>query len=403
MKKSEVFDYLVISKLSLEKAFSSVKRKQIENSVEKLINTKGTYENKLFDLYSRYSEEEDNKIKENLRKRILEAIPNDYDIKSDDIFYSASSPVVKIRELENLEKECLKHLEQELDINEIDDFYSYIEGREYVRLLDKIACLYLDINKKEEYMKICERILSLNPNDSLSILDSLSLMYFNKKEYAKIQNLYKEHNFNLILKALNYVIKFQEEKDVVEEMKDLLKRNHYLVYYFTNYLDVRQKALDRLPYFNTFPYGSLQEAMLAFLDIEDILEDEALEIFMKSFLSYKGDEIFDFLSNDEINAMCIIVSESNRDDKDPTKEKIFKIFEEQHKNAVLQNNHYIPNNDREYLEKMIDTMVEKHLLDVDGVRVSLSLGGMMHMYTIMHKNDEDLEEESPNDEDIFIS
>ena len=401
MKKSEIFDYLVIKELDLETAFSNVKRKQIEIKIEKLINKKGTYEYNLLELYTLYSEEEDESIKKDLRDRILKLIPNDYDIKSDIIFYSMSSPVVKIRELEELEKECLEHVKKELDIEEIDNFYSFIEGREYVRLLDKIACLYLDLNKKEEYIKICEKILELNPTDSLSILDSLSLMYFNKKEYSKIQSLYSKHEFNLILKSLNYVINFHEGKDVKNDILDLLKRNHYLVYYFSNYLDIRQKALDRLPHFNTFPYGSLQETMLALIDIEDILDNEALELYMKAFLSYKGREIFDFLSEDEINAMCIIVSESNREEQDPTKEKIYKVFEEQHKKALLEERKYIPNNDRKYLENMLDVMVEKHLIEIDGVRVSLSLGGMMHMYTLMKKDDDYEEENFDEDESLY--
>ena len=403
MKKSEVFDYLVIKELDLEPSFSNVKRKQIENKIDKLINKKGTNEYKLFELYTLYSEEEDENIKKELRERILKIIPNDYDIKSDVIFYSLSSPVVKIRELEKLEKECFENLKKELDIEEIENYYSYIEGREYVRLLDKIACLYLDLNKKDEYMKICERILDLNPTDSLSILDSLSLMYFNNKEYSKIQSLYTKHEFNLILKSLNYVINFHDGKDVKKDILDLLKRNHYLVYYFSNYLDIRQKALDRLPHFNTFPYGSLQETMLALIDIEDILDNEALELYMKAFLSYKGREIFDFLSEDEINAMYIIVSESNREEQDPTKEKVYKIFEEQHKKALLEERKYIPNNSRDYLEKMLDKMVEKHLIEINGVRVSLSLGGMMHMYTLMKQNENDDEEEVFEEEDSLIS
>ena len=53
---------------------------------------------------------------------------------------------------------------------------------------------------------------------------------------------------------------------------------------------------------------------------------------------------------------------------------------------------------------MLDTMLEKFLIEIDGVRVSLSLGGMMHMYTIMKFNQKDEEEEIPSeDEDIMIS
>ena len=97
MKKSEVFNYLVIKELDLEKTFSNVKRKQIENKVEKLMYKEGTYENKLFELYVNLYEEEDETIRKDLRERILKLIPDDYDIKSDIVFYSNSSPVVKIR------------------------------------------------------------------------------------------------------------------------------------------------------------------------------------------------------------------------------------------------------------------------------------------------------------------
>ena len=131
------------------------------------------------------------------------------------------------------------------------------------------------------------------------------------------------------------------------------------------------------------------------------LDNEALELYMKAFLSYKGREIFDFLSEDEINAMCIIVSESNREEQDPTKEKIYKVFEEQHKKALLEERKYIPNNDRKYLENMLDVMVEKHLIEIDGVRVSLSLGGMMHMYTLMKKDDDYEEENFDEDESLY--
>ena len=105
MKKSEVFDYLVIKELMKEKAFSNVERKKIENKIEKLMDTKGTYENKLLELYVNLYEEEDEVIRKDLRQRILKLVPNDYDIKSDIVYYSVSSPVVKIRELEELEKE----------------------------------------------------------------------------------------------------------------------------------------------------------------------------------------------------------------------------------------------------------------------------------------------------------
>ena len=404
MKKSEVFDYLVIKELMKEKAFSNVERKKIENKIEKLMDTKGTYENKLLELYVNLYEEEDEVIRKDLRQRILKLVPNDYDIKSDIIFYSVSSPVVKIRELEELEKECYSKLKEHYDdLNEIDDFFYYIDGREYIRLIDKIGCLYLDINKKDEYVKTMEKLLSLNPGDNLSVLDNLSLVYFNRKEYAKIKTLYSKHNKNLILQSLDYVIKVQESKDVKNEIKALIKRNHYLVYYFANFLDFRQKALDKLPDINYFPFGSLEETMLALLDIEETLEDEALEIYMRAFLSYKGDEIVDYLSEDELTAMYLIVNEADRDNKDPTKERIYKAFDDQKKRAILEERKYIPNNDKEYLEKMLNGMVEKHLIEINGVRVTLTLGGIMHMYTITKHNEGSTEEEVIEKKERLIS
>ena len=375
----------------------------IENKIEKLINKKGTYENRLFELYANLYEEDDENIRKDIRQRILQFIPNDYDIISDVVFYSISSPIIKIRELESLEKKCYEDLQKQYDLNQIDDLYYYIKGREYIRLLDKIACLYSDINKKEENIKICEKIILLNPGDNLSILDSLSLVYFNRKEYNKIKKLYSTHKNNLILQSLDYVIKVSEGKDVKQEIKSLLKRNHYLVYYFSNFLDIRQKALDKLPDIDYFPFGSLQETMLALLDIEEILEDEALKIYMEAFLSYKGDEIVDFLSEDEITAMYLIVNEADRDNKDPTKERIYKAFDEQKKKAILNERKYIPNNDKEYLEKMLNGMVEKHLIEINGVRVTLTLGGIMHMYTISKHNEGYEEEEGHNAKEILIN
>ena len=41
----------------------------------------------------------DENIRKDIRQRILQLIPNDYDIISDVVFYSISSPVIKIREL----------------------------------------------------------------------------------------------------------------------------------------------------------------------------------------------------------------------------------------------------------------------------------------------------------------
>ena len=403
MKKSEVFDYLVIKELDLLPSFSSVERKKIEGKVEKLINKKGTYENRLYELYVNLYEEDEEIIRKDIRQRILQLVPNDYDIISDVVFYSMSSPVVKLRELESLEKKCYEDLKKHYDLNQIDDLYYYIEGREYIRLLDKIGCLYLDINKKDDYVKTMEKVLSLNPGDNLSVLDNLSLVYFNRKEYAKIKTLYSKHNKNLILQSLDYVIKVQESKDVKNEIKALLKRNHYLVYYFANFLDIRQKALDKLPDINYFPFGSLEETMLALLDIEETLEDEALEIYMRAFLSYKGDEIVDYLSEDELTAMYLIVNESDIEGKDPTKERIYKAFDDQNKKAKLQERKYIPNNDKEYLEKMLNGMVEKHLIEINGVRVGLTLGGIMHMYTITKHNEGSTEEEVIEKKERLIS
>ena len=403
MKKSEVFDYLVIKELDSLPSFSDIERTKIENKIEKLINKKGTYENRLFELYANLYEEDDENIRKDIRQRILQFIPNDYDIISDVVFYSISSPIIKIRELESLEKKCYEDLQKQYDLNQIDDLFYYIKGREYIRLLDKIACLYSDINKKEENIKICEKIILLNPGDNLSILDSLSLVYFNRKEYNKIKKLYSTHKKNLILQSLDYVIKVSEGKDVKQEIKSLLKRNHYLVYYFSNFLDIRQKALDKLPDIDYYPFGSLQETMLALLDIEEILEDEALKIYMEAFLSYKGDEIVDFLSEDEITAMYLIVNEADRDNKDPTKERIYKAFDELKKKAILNERKYIPNNDKEYLEKMLNGMVEKHLIEINGVRVTLTLGGIMHMYTISKHNEGYEEEEGHNAKEILIN
>ena len=143
--------------------------------------------------------------------------------------------------------------------------------------------------------------------------------------------------------------------------------------------------------------------MLALLDIEEILEDEALKIYMEAFLSYKGDEIVDYLSEDEITAMYLIVNEADRDNKDPTKERIYKAFDEQKKKAILNERKYIPNNDKEYLEKMLNGMVEKHLIEINGVRVTLTLGGIMHMYTISKHNEGYEEEEGHNVKEILIN
>ena len=405
MKRKEVIHYLINNELMKEKAFSNVKEQLIKKKIEKLMNTKGTYEYNLYELYSMYYEEEEEQIRNELGRRILKFVPEDYDIKSDEIYYSKTSVIEKIKGLEKLEKECLNRLEtKEFLTDGTDDLFYYVEGREYIRLLDKMACCYLDINKKEEYTNICERILFLNPSDSLSILDNLSLIYFNRKEYSKIQTLYGTHKNNLILQTLDYVIKFYEGKDIEKEIKELLKRNHFIVYYFANFLEIRQKALDNLGNVTYFPYGSIEETLLALVDIEDTLDNEALELYMKAFLSYRGDAIIDYLSEDEINAMFKIFDECNYSDKDPTKERIFKAISEQKKQAILEERKFIPNDDRKFLSKMLDTMVDKYLIEINEVRVSLSLGGMMHIYTIMKFNQKDEEEEIPNeDEDIMIS
>lgn len=400
MKKSEVIHYLINNELMKEKAFSNVKEQLIKNKIEKLMNTKGTYEYNLYELYSLYYEEEDNNLKEDIGKRILKLVPKDFDILSDNVYCANTSTVEKIKELELLEKECVNELkEKEFPLDGSEDLFCFVEGREYIRLLDKIAVCYLDINRKEEYLKTAERILFLNPADSLSMLDNLSLMYFNNKEYLKIQELFKKHPKNLILQTLDYAIKFHEGKDVKKEMKELLKRNHFIVYYFANYLEIRQKALDNLKNINYFPYGSIEETLLALLDIEETLDNEALEFYMKSFLYYKGDEIVDYLSEDEINAMFKIFDECNYSDKDPTKERIFKAISEQKKQAILEERKFIPNDDRKFLSKMLDTMVDKYLIEINDVRVSLSLGGMMHIYTIMKFNQKDEEEETFVDEE----
>ena len=143
--------------------------------------------------------------------------------------------------------------------------------------------------------------------------------------------------------------------------------------------------------------------MLALLDIEETLEDEALEIYMRAFLSYKGDEIVDYLSEDELTAMYLIVNEADIDGKDPTKERIYKAFDNQNKKAKLQERKYIPNNDKDYLEKMLNGMVEKHLIEIDGVRVTLTLGGIMHMYTITKHNEGTEEDEVIEKEERLIS
>ncbi|MBE6142414.1 MAG: hypothetical protein E7177_00300 [Erysipelotrichaceae bacterium] len=400
MKRKEVIHYLINNELMKEKAFSNVKEQLIKKKIEKLMNTKGTYEYNLDELYSMYYEEEDNKLREDIGKRILKLVPKDFDILSDNVYCANTSTVEKIKGLELLEKECVNELkEKEFPLDGSDDLFCFVEGREYIRLLDKIAVCYLDINKKEEYLKTAERILFLNPADSLSMLDNLSLMYFNNKEYVKIQDLYKKHPKNLILQTLDYAIKFHEGKDVKKEMKELLKRNHFIVYYFANYLEIRQKALDNLKNINYFPYGSIEETLLALLDIEDTLDNEALELYMKAFLSYRGDAIIDYLSEDEINAMFKIFDECNYSDKDPTKERIFKAISEQKKQAILEERKFIPNDDRKFLSKMLDTMVDKYLIEINDVRVSLSLGGMMHIYTIMKFNQKDEEEETFVDEE----
>ena len=99
----------------------------------------------------------------------------------------------------------------------------------------------------------------------------------------------------------------------------------------------------------------------------------------------------------------LIVNEADIDGKDPTKERIYKAFDDQNKKAKLQERKYIPNNDKDYLEKMLNGMVEKHLIEIDGVRVTLTLGGIMHMYTISKHNEETEEDEVREKEERLIS
>lgn len=401
MKKNEVIHYLINEELIKRKNSSSLSDQEIERIEEKM-QTKGTHEYNLYELYCMYYEEESNNIRLDIGKRILKLVPNDYDILSDEIYYSSLSTVEKIKALEELEQKQIKDLlDKEFDFYGKDDFYLSIEGREYLRLLDKLSACYLYINKKEEYIQIAEKILLLNPEDSLNILDNLSLVYFNKKEYRKIQDLYGKHQDNLILQTLDYAIKFYDGQNVKKEIESLLLRNHYIVYYFSNYLEIRQKALDKVVDINSFPLGSLEETMLALIAIEDVLDNEALELYMKAFLMYNGDEIVDFLSEDELNMMLMIFDENAIEKKDPTKARMFKVIAEQKKKAIIDDKKFIPNDDRNFINTMLDKMVEKHLIEIYNTRISLTLGGMMHIYTIMKFNnqsddEEDLLEEETN-------
>ena len=97
MKRKEVIHYLINNELMKEKAFSNVKEQLIKKKIEKLMNTKGTYEYNLYELYSMYYEEEEEQIRNELGRRILKFVPEDYDIKSDEIYYSKTSVIEKIK------------------------------------------------------------------------------------------------------------------------------------------------------------------------------------------------------------------------------------------------------------------------------------------------------------------
>jgi hypothetical protein len=101
--------------------------------------------------------------------------------------------------------------------------------------------------------------------------------------------------------------------------------------------------------------------------------------------------------------MYIIVEETDRENKDPTKERIYKVFDELNKKSLIEEKKYIPNNDKNHLEKMLNEMVEKHLIEINGVRVNLTLGGIMHMYTITKHNEGYEEEEDYIEEETLIS
>ena len=204
MKKSEVFNYLVIKELDLEKTFSNVKRKQIENKVEKLMYKEGTYENKLFELYVNLYEEEDEVIRKDLRQRILKLVPNDYDIKSDIIFYSVSSPVVKIRELEEL-----------LDRYTDDDRLTFNVG---------IHGMYTSTNP---YIDEC---INFAKENNVTYAHILSLGYKGKKLLSQIT---KNSNIELITKindktlsSISENIRKYIELDNVMEMVDKASLDH---------------------------------------------------------------------------------------------------------------------------------------------------------------------------------
>ena len=105
MKKDELFDYLV-NRLLKNKPFLNMDKTIVEDEVEKLIREQGSYERNLFELYTQYDLESEDKKRIEIGNKILTEVPNDYDIKSDLIFYSTLGTITKIQKLENLEKEC---------------------------------------------------------------------------------------------------------------------------------------------------------------------------------------------------------------------------------------------------------------------------------------------------------
>lgn len=377
MKKDELFDYLV-NRLLKNKTFFNMDKTIVEDEVEKLIREQGSYERNLFELYTQYDlESEDNKRIE-IGNKILTEVPNDYDIKSDLIFYSTLGTITKIQKLENLEKECYEKLNNEEKIKE--DLYLFVEGREYLRMLDKLACLYLDINKKKEYINICEKILSFNPLDSLSMLDTLSLVLFNNGEYNKIQSYYKKHQNNLILKSLDFVIKTLDNKDTKFEIIDLLKRNHFLVYYFANLLEIKKGTISKIADCDYFSYGSLEEMLLTLLDIEETLDQESLERYAKSFYLYKGDEIEKFISNNEKQIMLVIIDQFV--DDDPTKEELFTSIKSQQYELLPIEHTEISINE---LDRILEEMTQKYLITIKDNKIRLTLGGLMHIHTLINR------------------
>ena len=120
MKKDELFDYLV-NRLLKNKTFFNMDKTIVEDEVEKLIREQGSYERNLFELYTQYDLESEDKKRIEIGNKILTEVPNDYDIKSDLIFYSTLGTITKIQKLENLEKECYEKLNNEE--NSKEDLY----------------------------------------------------------------------------------------------------------------------------------------------------------------------------------------------------------------------------------------------------------------------------------------